>query len=273
MTDEKTPTKRVPAAKGKGKGAARPSPAPAAKKAKRAAKAKRPAKTSRPATPAPEGVDAWPVIRRLMKDKGWILQELIRRSGITRTTFFNIQHGKSRGSYETYVKIARAFGVEVDVLLGRAAYPEGIGESVWTGGALPEGQRNLRVGSVSYIRVPVVKAVRHDEPPETPENIVETMFLSAANASPDDFLLVVDGDGMAPEILRGDIAHVRRNAVVKSGDIVCVAFTDGGPGVVRAYRAAGDAHEFIARDGGKPVRKKDAEFILYGKVVKITRPL
>lgn len=247
--------------------------------AKKAAKGPRRAaagetgKAARPAAQASAGAEAWPVIRRLMKDKGWILQELIRRSGITRTTFFNIQHGKSKGSYETYVKIAKAFGVPVDVVLGRAAYPEGFGEAAYALGALPESQRTLRVGSVAYIRVPVVKSVRHDEPPDTPETIVETMFLSAANASPDDFFLVVDADDMAPAILRGDTVHVRRNAVVRSGDVVCVAFTDGGPGLVRVYRTSGDSHEFSARDGGKPLRKKEHEFILFGKVVKAIRNL
>ena len=231
-----------------------------------------------PAAEAPAGGGAWSetwaVIRRLMTDRGWILQELIRRSGITRTTFFNIQHGKSKGSYETYLKIAKAFGVEVDVLFGRAPYPEGIRDGFGFAGALPESQRSVRVGNVSYIRVPVVKSVRHDEPPDTPENIVETMFLSAANASPDDFFLVVEDDEMAPLVGRGDIVHVRRNAVVRSGDIVCVAFADGTPGVVRQYRTVGETHEFSSPgEGRKPARLREKEFVLFGKVVKVIRPL
>jgi SOS-response transcriptional repressor LexA len=116
--------------------------------------------------------------------------------------------------------------------------------------------------------------VRHDEPPGTAENIVETMFLSAANASPDDFFLVVDGDEMSPVIGRGDTVHIRRNAVVRTGDVVCVAFTDATPGVVRQYRTVGENHEFSSPgEGRKALRKKEKEFVLFGKVVKVIRPL
>ncbi len=130
------------------------------------------------------------------------------------------------------------------------------------------------MGSVSYIRVPVVKSVRHDEPPDIAENIVETMFLSTANASPDDFFLLVEGDEMAPQIGRGDTVHVRRNAVVRSGDIVCVAFADGTPGVVRHYRTVGETHEFSSPgERHNAVRLREKEFVLFGKVVKVIRPL
>lgn len=236
----------------------------------------KPARSKEKARTAREEQDraTWEIIRRLMKDKGWILQELIRRSGITRTTFFNIQHGKSKGSYETFVKIAKAFGVDVDVILARTPYPEGIREGgPWTAN-LPESQKSVRVGPVSYIRVPVVKSVKHDEPPDTPENIVESMFLASGSASPDDFFLIVDDDAMAPAVQKGDTVHVRRNAVVKSGDVVCMAPTDGTAGLVRQYRPSGEAHEFSAPNGTpKTMKKKEREFILYGKIVQVIRSL
>jgi transcriptional regulator with XRE-family HTH domain len=101
----------------------------------------------KPAADPGDGGASWAVIRRLMSDRGWILQELIRRSGITRTTFFNIQHGKSKGSYETFLKIAKAFGVECDVVLGRAPYPEGIRDGLGFAGALPRTRRACAWGA------------------------------------------------------------------------------------------------------------------------------
>lgn len=208
-----------------------------------------------------------------MNDRGWILQEVIRRSGVTRTTFFNIQHTKSKGSYETFLKIAKAFDVDVDVILGKTAYPEVVNDIKSTNVSLPETLKSIRIGETSYIKVPVVKRVTYDRPPDTPENIIDVNFVATSYASPDDFMLKMFSDYMDPEIKVEDTVHISRNVMINSGDMVCVAFKDGSDALISYFNRKGNLNEFITADGKETIVKKDDEFILYGKVARIIHNL
>ncbi len=208
-----------------------------------------------------------------MHDRGWILQEVIRRSGVTRTTFFNIQHTKSKGSYETFLKIAKAFDVDVDVILGKTDYPEVVNDLKSSNVSLPENLKSIRIGETSFIKVPVVKRVTFDRPPDSPENIIDVNFVATSYASPDDFMLKMDSDYMQPEIKIEDTVHISRNVMINSGDLVCVAFKDGSDALISYFHKNGNINEFSLVGGKETIIKKDNEFILYGKVARIIHNL
>ena len=60
------------------------------------------------------------VLRSRRAGAGWTLEELAHRSGLTRQTLMNIEHGRVEGELRTWMKLSQAFGVGLDDLLAAA---------------------------------------------------------------------------------------------------------------------------------------------------------
>lgn len=217
----------------------------------------------------------WDIIRRLLKERGWILQELIRRSGVTRTTFFNIQHGRSDGSVETWNRIARAFSVDLDVLTGETELPGTVKMSNASTAVLPDAIRSVRIGKETYIRVPVVRGVDFDIPLDLQENLIGFHLLSTRVTTTDDFLLEVHGVCGGPNPLcplpprnLADHVLVSRNVLVKPGDLVCVAFRDGHGGrVCHFHPCESGGWDFIVPATKEVLHiDKEEDFVMFGRV-------
>lgn len=216
----------------------------------------------------------WDIIRRLLKERGWILQELIRRSGVTRTTFFNIQHGRSDGSTETWNRIARAFSVDLDVLTGDTELPGTVKLSNASTAVLPDAIRSVRIGRETYIRVPVVRGVDFDIPLDLQENLIGYHLLSTRTATTDDFLLEARGvcgpNPLCPLPIRKAADHVlvSRNVLVKAGDLVCVAFRDGQGGRVCFFHPCENGGWDFKTQSNKETIHIDNEedFVMFGRI-------
>lgn len=216
----------------------------------------------------------WEIIRRLLKERGWILQELIRRSGVTRTTFFNIQHGRSKGSSETWNRIARAFGVDVAVMNGEAELPGTVKMSNASTAVLPDAIRSVRIGRETYIRVPVVRGVDFDRPLDLEENLVGYHLLNTRVATTDDFLLETpgicgrkSGQCLLPPHRTHDHVLVSRNVLVKAGDLVCVAFRDGQGSRLCIFQPREQGWDFLIPQTQEVFHcDSEDDFVLFGRV-------
>ncbi|MGI5473332.1 helix-turn-helix transcriptional regulator [Streptomyces sp. CA-132043] len=57
-------------------------------------------------------------LARLRNERGWTFDELAERSGLSRRTLIDLEHGRTTGSVTTWHALAHAFDVPFDQLLG-----------------------------------------------------------------------------------------------------------------------------------------------------------
>lgn len=53
------------------------------------------------------------LLGRLREERGWSFDELAERSGVSRRTLIDMEHGKSNGRLESWFRVAEAFGVPI----------------------------------------------------------------------------------------------------------------------------------------------------------------
>ncbi|MEW2252328.1 MULTISPECIES: helix-turn-helix transcriptional regulator [unclassified Streptomyces] len=58
------------------------------------------------------------VLARLRTDRGWTFDELAERSGLSRRTLIDLEHGRTTGTLTTWHALAHTFDVPFDELLG-----------------------------------------------------------------------------------------------------------------------------------------------------------
>ena len=56
-------------------------------------------------------------LARLRRTRRWTLDELANRSGVSRRSLVELESGTSRGSVDTWFKLAEAFDIEIGALL------------------------------------------------------------------------------------------------------------------------------------------------------------
>jgi len=76
-------------------------------------------------------------LRLLRKERGWTLQELSRRAGVSLSAVSKIENAQVAPTFDTLVKVARGLGMGFDALLDQVS----VGEP----GALPRGGGRLSV--------------------------------------------------------------------------------------------------------------------------------
>ncbi|WP_432590499.1 helix-turn-helix transcriptional regulator [Streptomyces sp. HD1123-B1] len=57
-------------------------------------------------------------LARLRDERGWTFDELAERSGLSRRTVIDLEHGRTTGSVTTWHALAHTFGVPLGPLLG-----------------------------------------------------------------------------------------------------------------------------------------------------------
>ncbi|MFE7780064.1 helix-turn-helix transcriptional regulator [Streptomyces nigrescens] len=69
---------------------------------------------------------------QLRNERGWSFDELAGRSGLSRRTLIDLEHGRTTGTISTWHALAHAFAVPLDELLNSLCEghtPSGSGES------------------------------------------------------------------------------------------------------------------------------------------------
>lgn len=59
----------------------------------------------------------WLALARLRQERGWSYDELAERSGVSRRTLIEMEHGQSNGRLESWFRIAEAFKVPLGDLV------------------------------------------------------------------------------------------------------------------------------------------------------------
>ncbi|MHB6904000.1 helix-turn-helix transcriptional regulator [Streptomyces sp. DB-54] len=57
-------------------------------------------------------------LARLRDERGWTFDELAERSGLSRRTLIDLEHGRTTGSVTTWHALVHTFNVPIDRLLG-----------------------------------------------------------------------------------------------------------------------------------------------------------
>ena len=68
-------------------------------------------------TREPNFEELWLALARLRSERGWSYDELAERSGVSRRTLIEMEHGQSNGRLESWFRIAEAFGVPLGDLV------------------------------------------------------------------------------------------------------------------------------------------------------------
>ena len=141
-------------------------------------------------------------IERLCRSRGISVYRLAKDTGISTASMSQWKRGISKPGFGSLRKIAQYFGVTLDY------FYEDTGE--------------LPVPTTSHTRwIPVMGRIAAGVPAEMVEDIVD--YEEIESAVGDAFALVINGDSMAPQLLKGDIVIVRRQEDVESGEVAIVA--------------------------------------------------
>lgn len=146
-------------------------------------------------------------IRQLRNDNNWNQEELGKRMNLAKVTISQYENETRSPNPDIINQFADLFGVTVDYLLGRD---------------------NNKNNTNDYITINVYGRVPAGIPIEAIEDIEDTEDLSLADFSPSkDYLgLIVDGDSMYPDYLKGDTIIVEVKPDCESGED-CVVYVNG----------------------------------------------
>ena len=158
-------------------------------------------------------------LRLLRREYGLSQQTLADKIGISKSSVNMYERGEREPGLETVAALADFFGADADYLLGKSPYKN---KNEWlaaTGGgaeapARPAGRRIPMLGDIACGE-PIFAQEEH-------ENYVELSDGIRA-----DFCLRAKGDSMIGAHIRdGDIVFIRRQEMVRNGEIAAVIIDD-----------------------------------------------
>lgn len=152
-------------------------------------------------------------IRELRKSRYMTQQDLANTLGVERSSISKYEKGAAIPSDELKIKLANLFDVSIDYILGRE-------EQVTVKPQISPAGQSIPVAAI--VSLPVVGTVKCG-PGGLAYQDVEG-YVQAANVKhPDEcFYLRVTGDSMEPQITEGDLALIRRQPEVESGELAVV---------------------------------------------------
>ncbi len=157
-------------------------------------------------------------LKALRKSSKVTQMELGERLGVKKSCISNYEQGISMPDASKLIEIAKIFGIE------------NIGELL--GYSLPE--NCLREDSKVKRSVPIVDHVEFMVNPVKKEHIIDEFTLPSVTLKTGEFfgIIIEDNSMDRSNIRRGDIAVIRRQAIVATGDIALVA-CKGMPALLR----------------------------------------
>ncbi|NLT98929.1 MAG: helix-turn-helix domain-containing protein [Christensenellaceae bacterium] len=140
------------------------------------------------------------VLKTLREARGLSQEDLAKAIGVRQSTVGMWENGKNKPKYNTLLKLAAFFDVDVNYLVG-------------------EEQKDR----ADVLRVPVLGHVAAGIPIEAIEDIIGYEELPAASFQDGEYFgLRIKGDSMEPRIKEGDVVIVRRQPDVGSGEVAVV---------------------------------------------------
>lgn len=194
----------------------------------------------------------------MRKARGWSLRHLERISGVSNTAISHIETGKQTNpTTETIKRLADAFGVTPDYLLGRTEHM-----------TVPKGSDN------DIERLPIVGHTHAGDPTWAEEAVDGWITLpkeELRNGGP-YFCLRVEGDSMTPLIPDGALIVVRQQPTVENGEIAVVLWPNDNMAHVRRVFRDDQRKVIILQAENRtypPITRKPGEVKILGRVVKV----
>lgn len=146
---------------------------------------------------------------------GWKQNEAAERIGVSNIDLNRYEKDKRRPDPEKLARIANTYRVSAHWLVTGTGDP-------WSP-HIRESVTPYDVGEAKEtVCVPIVGAIRCGEPIYAEESLDGWLLLPEPLAQPNDFLLRVTGDSMAPRILEGDLVLIRPGTNIVNGEIYAV---------------------------------------------------
>jgi len=190
-------------------------------------------------------------IKQLLAERGWSHHMLALRTGIPRPTITAIANDTRKASAESFVRLARAFGVPVEELHEAAGY----GVAAARGRRRQETPEEIleRLRMAQPVTIPVYE--RFPAPigmtRETPAEYIYRPRSEVAGAGIEAYR--ADGWSLEPDIRNGDIVIVDRDRTADVGDVL-LGMTDDGLVVGRLQMVGGEG---VLENSNLRVKLKD----------------
>ena len=190
-------------------------------------------------------------LRSLRKERNMTQVDLAKALGLDKSSIAKYESAGIIPSVETLQKIAAFFNVSIDYLLNAQLYDINNIVNVEIIGTVVAG----RDGIATYEFLGVSQAININDKEEYK-------------------YLKVRGDSMSPQIMEGDLALVRLQSDVDSGDLAVVVI-DGEEGVMKKIQKTENSISLISFNPMYETRvfvgKDMAKIRIFGKVVKVER--
>ncbi len=190
-------------------------------------------------------------LRSLRKERNMTQVDLAKALGLDKSSIAKYESAGIIPSVETLQKIAAFFNVSIDYLLNAQLYDINNIVNVEIIGTVVAG----RDGIATYEFLGVSQAININDKEEYK-------------------YLKVRGDSMSPQIMEGDLALVRLQSDVDSGDLAVVVI-DGEEGVIKKIQKTENSISLISFNPMYETRvfvgKDMAKIRIFGKVVKVER--
>lgn len=165
-------------------------------------------------------------LKMARKAKKYSQAEVSRLLGVTQQAVGKWETGRSTPDPQTVARLAEILDTTADALLGLSAGAVSAGREVLSGYA--------------QCLVPVVGTVRAGYGALAFEEDYGKEYASVKDPQ-NYFYLVVKGDSMEPRISDGDLALVRRQSTLESGDLGVLVFGLDGEGTLKKYIQRGNS--------------------------------
>lgn len=195
-------------------------------------------------------------LRDLRLSQGLSQKVIADYLGCSTVVYSRYETGSREPSMDTLMRLAEYFNVSIDYLTGKSDIP--------------------RNGGV--VRIPVVGHVIAGIPTSAIEDIIDWEEIDEGTARSGDYIgLRVKGDSMLPEIKDGDIAIIRRQETIESGQIA-VVIVNGDESTIKKVRLSPDGIMLIGFNTAvyepKFYSKEEITELpvrIYGKLVEVRR--
>lgn len=199
-------------------------------------------------------------LKQLRKAKKMNQTELAKTLHVAQSTLSNWENG-GKIDNQTLRQIADFFGVTIDFLLGDTQESDT--------GAVPK-----KVG----VRIPVLGTIRAGIPVAAIEDIEDWEEIDDALAKTGEFVaLRVKGDSMEPQIFDGDIAIIRRQENIESGQVAAIII-NGDEATIKKVRLTPDGLMLIGFNASvyepHTYTHKEIEELpvrIYGRLIEVRR--
>ena len=200
-------------------------------------------------------------MRLLREKKGMSQRELAEKLGVSTMAISNYELGKRNPDIDTILKIARIFDVSVAYLIGE------VNDS-----KKDRGELKLIVDEERVVKyVPVFSTSISAGNGIFPDSFYPSEYAPITRKDV-DYVFIVDGDSMEPEIKNGGKVLVKATTDVKEGDmIVCL---HDGMIYVKYFHRLDDEKVMLTSENKEypPIIANRKDLIIIGKVVEINNP-